>query len=611
MRRFLTSLTSLTSLAIVASLLASGALGLAAPMSASAVTLPRPVIFSALATPGTLPLSGGRVVVTGDVGNAASCQLRLLSHQSFPVVYSHNSTTVCRDGSFFAVVTIGANPSGVKRTVAFALVARNGPFSFTGPFYVSLAPRLSPVVLSARAAPAALTAVGGQVVVSGAVAHAASCQLLLLSRQSVPVVYSHNPTTACANGRFSARVTIGANPRAAARTVAFGLEARNGPFRSVGRFYVLLAARLVPSVLSVHATPAALGPSGGQVLVGGTVARAASCQLVLLSRQSFPVVYSHNPTTACSDGSFAARVTIGANPSPVIRTVAFVLVARNGPFSSTGPFYVLLSASTEPTVTAPPPPPSPVAIDPYPAGSTGYDVSWPQCVNVASARTKLLPAGPAFAIVGVNNGTISGFNSCFAAEAAWAGTNLSVYIILQPAPGGTPVPFEATGPEASCAATSSDCEGYDWGYNYARADIAFVTAEGFSPRVWWLDIETAEGWPTARVFQPVNAAIVQGALAAIRQAGDVGGIYCTWYQWGEITGSYLPIGGPPIWVAGAGPLSGGEYSATSYCVRALSAGDPSTLASAAIGFAGAVPWLVQYGYGGGSPTPIDSDYSCA
>jgi hypothetical protein len=223
----------------------------------------------------------------------------------------------------------------------------------------------------------------------------------------------------------------------------------------------------------------------------------------------------------------------------------------------------------------------------------------------------LLPAGPLFAIVGVNNGTISGFNSCFAAEAAWAGKNLSVYIILQPAPGGTPVPFEATGPEASCAATSSDCEGYDWGYNYARADIAFVQAEGFSPRIWWLDVETAEGWPTARVFQPVNAAIVQGALAAIGQAGGVGGIYCTWYQWGQITGSYTPVGGPPIWVAGAGPLSGGEYSATSYCVRALSPGDPSTLASAAIGFAGAVPWLVQYGYGGGSPTPIDLDYSCA
>jgi len=32
------------------------------------------------------------------------------------------------------------HPSGIKRTVAFALVARNGPFSFSGRFYVLLAP---------------------------------------------------------------------------------------------------------------------------------------------------------------------------------------------------------------------------------------------------------------------------------------------------------------------------------------------------------------------------------------------------------------------------------------------------------------------------------------
>ncbi len=495
-------------LAALVALVAGVALGLPVPNSATAAPLPHPVVLSARAFPDVLPLGGGRTVVTGAVKNAASCQLVLLSHQSFPVVYSHNPTTECSDGSFFANVVIGANPSGIRRIVAFALVARNGPFSFTG------------------------------------------------------------------------------------------------------RFYVLLAPRLAPAVLSVHATPGALPAAGGPVQVTGTVRNAASCQLVLLSHQSFPVVYSHNPTTACRHGTFSAHVVIGANPTPVTRIVAFALVARNGPFSFTGPFYVSLTASTKPVPPPPPPPPRTVTKAPYAAGSTGYDVSWPQCAKTGSATTKVLPADPSFAVVGVNNGTISGFNSCFAAEAAWAGSNLSVYIILQPAPGGTPVAYEADGPEASCAATSSECEGYNWGYNYARADIAFVSAGGLSPRVWWLDVETAEGWPTAGVFQPVNAAIVQGALAAIQQAGDVGGIYCTWYQWGRITGSYVPSGHPPIWVAGAGALSGGYYSAQTYCVRAVLPGDPSSLGSAAIGFADGVPWLVQYGYGGGSPTPIDSDYSC-
>jgi len=44
-----------------------------------------------------------------------------------------------------------------------------------------------------------------------------------------------------------------------------------------------------------------------------TVENATSCQLELLSRQSFPVVYSHDPTTACQDGSYSAFVTIGTN----------------------------------------------------------------------------------------------------------------------------------------------------------------------------------------------------------------------------------------------------------------------------------------------------------
>jgi hypothetical protein len=125
-----------------------------------------------------------------------------------------------------------------------------------------------------------------------------------------------------------------------------------------------------------------------------------------------------------------------------------------------------------------------------------------------------------------------------------------------------------------------------------------------------VDVETAEGWPTSAAFKPVNAAIIQGALAAIKAAGDIGGIYCTWYQWGEITGSSILAGVTPLWVAGALSLSDGYYSAQSYCRRALAAGDPSTLESGPIGFAGGVPWLVQYGYANYAPTHIDVDYSC-
>ena len=236
-------------------------------------------------------------------------------------------------------------------------------------------------------------------------------------------------------------------------------------------------------------------------------------------------------------------------------------------------------------------------------------MSWPQSTARGAEATKPLPSDPAFAIVGVNDGTISGFNSCFAAEAAWAGPNLSVYIILQPAPGGQRVTNETSGPKASCAATSDACRAYDWGYNYAQADMAFVHAQGLQPNIWWLDVETAEGWDTSNPMKPLNAAVVQGALDAIRGDGRIAGIYCTWYQWGEITGSYVPSTEVPVWVAGAESLSGGYLSAQSYCQRALSPGDPSTLRSTYIGFAGGAPWLAQYAYPPGA-LPVDHDFAC-
>ena len=61
--------------------------------------------------------------------------------------------------------------------------------------------------------------------------------------------------------------------------------------------------------------------------------------------------------------------------------------------------------------------------------------------------------------------------------------------------------MEAKGPRASCARKSNTCEGYDWGYNYAKADMAFVKASGFKPKMWWLDIETGENWPTTPADQ--------------------------------------------------------------------------------------------------------------
>ena len=303
------------------------------------------------------------------------------------------------------------------------------------------------------------------------------------------------------------------------------------------------------------------------------------------------------PTTATTMApTTTAPTTSTTRPTTTTRTTKPTTTSTSRPTTTT----------TVPTTTTTFPGTSPS--HPYAPGSTGYDVSWPECLPLGSARVGRLPASRSFTIVGVNNGVINGFNSCFGPEANWAGKNMSVYIILQAAPGNNP-PQEVTGPEAACARNSNPCRGYDWGYNYALADLTFVRAHGLSPKVWWLDIELAENWPTTKHDQTVNAAIIQGALDAIRRAGDTAGIYSTWYQWGQITGSYVPPGGGPIWVAGAQTLTGNQYSATAYCVRASQPGDPGTLQSASIGFAAGDPWLVQYGYQA-LPEHIDPDYSC-
>ena len=206
------------------------------------------------------------------------------------------------------------------------------------------APAGVPVVLSAGATPGNLSAGGGVVAVAATVENATTCQLQLLSKQSFAVVFSHN-SRSCSDGKFSAQVTVGPNSTQVQRSVAFGLVAKNGASSSVGRFFVLLAGAKPAAVVSVHLTPAKLPAAGGTVTVAATVANASTCQLHLLSKQSFPVIFSHNPRS-CTSGAFSATVTIGANSTPVPRTIAFSLAANQGSSLVDDPFYVSLAAGS-------------------------------------------------------------------------------------------------------------------------------------------------------------------------------------------------------------------------------------------------------------------------
>jgi hypothetical protein len=239
------------------------------------------------------------------------------------------------------------------------------------------------LVLSAAASPPQLPAGGGTVEVTGRVENASSCQLELLSGLAGAVVFSH-AARSCTTGTFSARVTIGPNASSAPQTIAFALEASNAISEFTGKFYIAVAGA-EPEVLAVSASPGQLPASGGTVTVAGRTVRAGSCQINLLSTQSFSVVYDHTPST-CSAGTFSERVSVGANPTAVPRTIAFALVARNGTKTVTQRVYVLLGApgaTTTKTAAASSVPTATTAIGaqttaPTPAQSenwSGYSVS--------------------------------------------------------------------------------------------------------------------------------------------------------------------------------------------------------------------------------------------
>src|SRR5579875_2217703 len=125
-------LVPLSALVLVVGVASAGAATLPVRMAT-----PQALVTSASASPSVLPASGGVVTVTGTVEHATTCQLKLLTPQGFPVVYSHGPKS-CTGGTFTAKVVVGPNPTSTKKVVGFALVASNEASSFSGKFFLAL-----------------------------------------------------------------------------------------------------------------------------------------------------------------------------------------------------------------------------------------------------------------------------------------------------------------------------------------------------------------------------------------------------------------------------------------------------------------------------------------
>jgi hypothetical protein len=192
------------------------------------------------------------------------------------------------------------------------------------------------------------------------------------------------------------------------------------------------------------------------------------------------------------------------------------------------------------------------------------------------------------AIIGLNDGRPFTGNECFGQQYRWAEQSQAhpdVYINLDfPA---LTSPQAATGPYGTCTDGDDWCRGYNYGYALAKETIGRSFVLGVSPGRFWLDVEMENHWSDSARN---NAQVVRGALDYFLEFNIPVGIYGTHYQWGLITGGYVPAAVVPLWVAGAED----RVEATARC-------DDQSFE-----FAGGVTWLVQYPEGG-----FDGNFVCS
>lgn len=183
--------------------------------------------------------------------------------------------------------------------------------------------------------------------------------------------------------------------------------------------------------------------------------------------------------------------------------------------------------------------------DPYVSGSSGYDVSYPQCPGPYA------PSGGSysFAIIGVGGGRPFTSNSCAAAEAAAAG-NLGISNVAY---------YFNTGYSGAYGhEIKTTCSGYAnqdpysvfsgikghaltqdeqaWKIGCSEALYAQSNAPTSpAPSMWWADIETGNSWSSNTTL---NDFVIDGLIYEMQAAPSAGGggIYSYTSAWDRIAG---------------------------------------------------------------------------
>lgn len=194
----------------------------------------------------------------------------------------------------------------------------------------------------------------------------------------------------------------------------------------------------------------------------------------------------------------------------------------------------------------------------YPKGSTGVDMSYPNCKTTVPKVS--------FGIVGVNNGIVYGHNSCVASEAKHF-SNLSLY-----ANTGLNASSQSSyyvQAQAGCNG-DTDCAAYNYGYNAGKDAASYAQSQGVKSGKWWLDVETMNTWSTS---PEQNQKSLQGEYDSLIANGATSvGVYSTTAQWNTITGSWQNN-----WASWGATTWTTAKQASTYCTGHQFTGGPSLL----------------------------------
>lgn len=194
----------------------------------------------------------------------------------------------------------------------------------------------------------------------------------------------------------------------------------------------------------------------------------------------------------------------------------------------------------------------------YATGSTGVDVSYPNC---GTAIPKV-----DFGIVGVTGGLVYSQNTCLKSQAAKF-NDLSLYMNTGLNASSSSQYYTAA--QVGCNGDAY-CAAYNYGANAAKDALNYAAAKGVYSNKWWLDVETSNTW-SSDVLQ--NRKSLQGAYDTLLANGATTvGVYSTTSQWQSVTGSWQnlwPSWGATTWTSAS--------QAAKYCSGHQFTGGPSLL----------------------------------